>query len=252
MAKGDKLHPLQQKFIEHAALQCGICTPGLLVAAKALLEKNPNPTENEMRFWLAGNLCRCTGYDKIVRAVMSAAAEMRETLTHAARYQTRRPAQFKVVGTRPLRPDGLDKVTGRAKFGADATVPGMLIGKVLRSPHPHARIRSIDVRRRRSCRASRRSSPATISRSRARSARCLRNVMAREKALYDGHAVAAVAATSASIARKALRLIKVDYEILPHVTDVDEAMSPARRSCITTSSRRLEGEACRGAEGRGC
>ena len=77
MAEGDKLHPLQQKFLEHAALQCGICTPGILVAAKALLEKNPDPSETEARYWLAGNLCRCTGYDKIVRAVLDAAADMR-------------------------------------------------------------------------------------------------------------------------------------------------------------------------------
>ena len=77
MANGAELHPLQRKFIEHAALQCGICTPGFLMAAKALLAENPNPTETEIRFWLAGNLCRCTGYDKIVRAVQDAAAEMR-------------------------------------------------------------------------------------------------------------------------------------------------------------------------------
>jgi carbon-monoxide dehydrogenase small subunit len=77
MADGDKLHPLQRKFIEHAALQCGVCTPGFLIAARALLEKNKNPTEEEIRFGLAGNLCRCTGYDKIVRAVQAAAAEMR-------------------------------------------------------------------------------------------------------------------------------------------------------------------------------
>ncbi|MBN9279550.1 MAG: (2Fe-2S)-binding protein [Hyphomicrobium sp.] len=77
MAQGDELHPLQRKFLEHAALQCGICTPGILVAAKALLAKNPDPTETQVRYWLAGNLCRCTGYDKIVRAVMDAAAEMR-------------------------------------------------------------------------------------------------------------------------------------------------------------------------------
>ena len=77
MADGDHLHPLQQKFLEHAALQCGICTPGFLVAAKALLERNDNPTETEVRYWLAGNLCRCTGYDKIVRAVMDTAADMR-------------------------------------------------------------------------------------------------------------------------------------------------------------------------------
>lgn len=77
MADGEELHPLQQKFLEHAALQCGICTPGFLVASKALLAKNPNPSETEIRYWLAGNLCRCTGYDKIVRAVVDAAAEMR-------------------------------------------------------------------------------------------------------------------------------------------------------------------------------
>ena len=77
MAHGETLHPLQRKFIEHAALQCGICTPGFLVAAKALLDKNPDPTETEIRYWLAGNLCRCTGYDKIVRAVLDAAAQMR-------------------------------------------------------------------------------------------------------------------------------------------------------------------------------
>jgi len=77
MAEGDHLHPLQQKFLEHAALQCGICTPGFLIASKALLEKNPDPTETEIRYWLAGNLCRCTGYDKIVRAVQDAASEMR-------------------------------------------------------------------------------------------------------------------------------------------------------------------------------
>ena len=79
MAVGEQLHPLQQKFLEHAALQCGICTPGILVAAKALLDRTDNPTETEVRYWLAGNLCRCTGYDKIVRAVMDAAAEMRRS-----------------------------------------------------------------------------------------------------------------------------------------------------------------------------
>ena len=78
LAKGETLHPLQKEFLQHAALQCGICTPGFLVAGKALLEKNLNPTETEVRYWLAGNLCRCTGYDKIVSAVMDTAAAMRK------------------------------------------------------------------------------------------------------------------------------------------------------------------------------
>ncbi len=77
LASNDALHPLQQAFIDHAALQCGICTPGILVAAKALLARNPDPSESEIRFWLAGNLCRCTGYDKIIRAVQDAAKKMR-------------------------------------------------------------------------------------------------------------------------------------------------------------------------------
>ena len=78
MATGEKLHPLQQEFLKHAALQCGICTPGVLVAAKALLDRNTDPSETEVRYWLAGNLCRCTGYDKIVTAVMDTAASMRK------------------------------------------------------------------------------------------------------------------------------------------------------------------------------
>jgi carbon-monoxide dehydrogenase small subunit len=78
VAEGNQLHPIQRKFLEHAALQCGFCTPGFIVAAKNLLDRNPDPSETEVRYWLAGNLCRCTGYDKIVRAVLDAAAELRQ------------------------------------------------------------------------------------------------------------------------------------------------------------------------------
>jgi carbon-monoxide dehydrogenase small subunit len=84
MASGNELHPLQKKFIEHAALQCGICTPGFLIAAKALLDRNANPTEEQIRFALAGNLCRCTGYDKIVRAVQAAAKDLATDATKSA------------------------------------------------------------------------------------------------------------------------------------------------------------------------
>ena len=78
IADGAVLHPVQQKLLEHGGLQCGVCTPGVVVAAKALLDSNPNPTEEEARYWLAGNLCRCTGYDKIIHAVLDAAEEIRE------------------------------------------------------------------------------------------------------------------------------------------------------------------------------
>src|SRR6476619_8313800 len=141
------------------------------------------------------------------------------------------------VGTRTIRPDGIDKVTGRARFGADFNLPGQLVGRVLRSPHPHARIVSIDTSKAEALpgvkavvtRADFGDQPSEFipaGEMMMNYKDVVRNVMAREKALYEGHAVAAVAATSASIAKQALKLIKVDYQVLPHVIDVVEAMQP--------------------------
>lgn len=141
-------------------------------------------------------------------------------------------AAFKYVGTRPERPDGFDKVTGRARFGADMTAPGMLFGAIVRSPHAHARIVRIDTSKAEALDGVK----AIVTRADFTTKiqpepgmagelwNTLENVMAGEKALYDGHAVAAVAATSGLIARDAAKLIEVEYEILPHVTDVDAAM----------------------------
>ncbi|UWS09600.1 xanthine dehydrogenase family protein molybdopterin-binding subunit [Phaeobacter inhibens] len=144
-----------------------------------------------------------------------------------------RKTDFTQVGTRPNRPDGLDKVTGKARFGADVTAPGMLFGAILRSPHAHARIKQIDT--------SKAEALADVKAIVTRADFCdaikpapglegeqwnvLENVMAGDTALYDGHAIAAVAATSALAARDALKLIEVEYEVLPHVTDVDKAMA---------------------------
>ena len=154
-----------------------------------------------------------------------------------------------VVGTRTVRPDGLDKVTGRARFGADFNLAGQLIGRVLRSPHPHARIVSIDTSKAEALPGVK----AVVTRDdfpdqpsefipagemMMNYKDVVRNVMAREKALYEGHAVAAVAATSTAIARRAVKLIDVKYEVLPHVIDVVEAMRPDAPSSTTTSSRR--------------
>lgn len=141
---------------------------------------------------------------------------------------TKPRTSFKYVGTRPIRPDGLEKVTGRAKFGADAVAPGMLVGKVLRSPHAHAKIKSIDVSKAKALpgvKAIVTAEDFSIEQDEGDPENVRVNVMARDKALYDGHAVAAVAAISNSVARKALKLIEVDYEVLPHVTDVDAAMA---------------------------
>src|SRR6185436_11579952 len=138
--------------------------------------------------------------------------------------------KFKVVGTRPLRPDGIDKVTGRARFGADATAPGQLVGRVLRSPHAHAKIRKIDTSKAEKLAGVKAVITAAdlpdLTDGDAAMYAILDNCMAREKALYDGHAVAAVAAVDARTAKEALKLIAVDYEVLPHVTDVDEATKP--------------------------
>jgi CO/xanthine dehydrogenase Mo-binding subunit len=137
--------------------------------------------------------------------------------------------KLKIVGTSPIKHDGIDKVTGRAKFAADMYLPGMLVGKILRSPHPHAIIRSIDI----SAAEKLPGVKAVVTRDDFPEIKAgtgdgdiTRNAMAREKALYDGHPVAAVAATSESIAKQALKLIKVDYEVLPHVIDPVEAMKP--------------------------
>ncbi|MFQ5566807.1 MAG: xanthine dehydrogenase family protein molybdopterin-binding subunit, partial [Paracoccaceae bacterium] len=145
--------------------------------------------------------------------------------------------EFKHIGTRGVRPDGFEKVTGRARFGNDITLPGMLRGLVLRSPHAHARVRSIDTSKARALPgvkavvtrddfADQASEVVPAGELVVNYRDVVRNVMAREKVLYDGHAVAAVAATSLSVARRALKLIEVDYEVLPHVIDPAEAARP--------------------------
>ncbi|RWK54612.1 xanthine dehydrogenase family protein molybdopterin-binding subunit [Mesorhizobium sp.] len=135
---------------------------------------------------------------------------------------------FAAVGTRPIRPDGVDKVTGRARYGADFNMAGQLVGRVLRSPHPHATIRKIDTSKAEKLAGVKAVITAAdlpdLTDGDAAMYDILDNCMARKKALYDGHAVAAVAAVDARTARQALKLIEVDYEVLPHVTDVDEAM----------------------------
>jgi CO/xanthine dehydrogenase Mo-binding subunit len=138
---------------------------------------------------------------------------------------------FKSVGTRPLRPDGIDKVTGRAKYGADHNMPGQLTGLILRSPHAHAKIKKIDTSKAEKLAGVKAVLTAAdlpdLTNGDQGMFDMLDNCMARTKVFYDGHAVAAVAATDMETAKKALKLIKVDYEVLPHVTEVDEAVKPS-------------------------
>ena len=155
------------------------------------------------------------------------------------------PSRYKWVGTRPVRPDGVPKVTGRAMYGADLAMAGALYGKVIRSPHAHARIRSIHASKALALPGVKAVvtsadfpdhkfeyvGPERVAQN---FWHITRNVMAREKALYEGHAVAAVAAIDKATADAAAELIDIDYEVLPHVIDVDEAMGPTRRCCSTT------------------
>jgi CO/xanthine dehydrogenase Mo-binding subunit len=207
------------------AVQCGICTPGLIVTAKALLDRYPHPSEQQIRTWLGGNLCRCTGYDKVVRAVLDASGGQA-----APRVEEAKERRYQVIGTRPIRQDGADKVTGRALFGADIRLPRMLYGAVLRSPHAHARIISVDTRRAAAVPGvkavvSAADLPSSADEMEAAGRRYQRAaILARDKVLYYGHAVAAVAATSPHVAEEALALIDVEYEILPPVLDVRQAM----------------------------
>jgi CO/xanthine dehydrogenase Mo-binding subunit/aerobic-type carbon monoxide dehydrogenase small subunit (CoxS/CutS family) len=240
------LHPLQRAFIDEDALQCGYCTPGILIAAKALLDRDPDPSEERIRGWLAGNLCRCTGYDKVVRAVQSAS---RQLAGESRVVSEGRAEGYAVIGTRPPRYDGSDKVTGRALFGPDISLPGLLHGKVLRSPHAHARIRAIDT-----CRAkalpgvyaivTAEDLPPGSQADKPSHERLRDNTLASDKALYVGHAIAAVAASSPHIAEQAVDLIEVDYEVLPPVLDVLEAMrddAPLLHDSLRTDSLGKEG-----------
>jgi CO/xanthine dehydrogenase Mo-binding subunit/aerobic-type carbon monoxide dehydrogenase small subunit (CoxS/CutS family) len=247
------LHPIQQAFLDHAAFQCGYCTPGILIASKALLDIEPNPSEDRIRTWLSGNLCRCTGYDKIVRAVQDAAARLRQVQTGKSiskKGLAAGAADHSVVGTRAPRADGPDKLTGRALFGPDTSLPGTLYGKMVRSPHAHARIRSIDTSRAFSypgvyavvtaqdlpgLKENKSNQDGSLD-----DFKSLReNMLASEKVLYVGHPVAAVAAISPHIAEEAVKLIEVEYDILPPVMSVRSAIqsdSPLLHEQMITQS----------------
>ena len=227
LARNGDLHPLQKAFVEHGAVQCGFCTPGLIMTAKALLDRNPNPTEHDIKVALKDTLCRCTGYVSVIRAIQSAARELRgeEPLPWPG-VPTVPP--LKAVG-QPVPPqEVVDKVTGRAKFTDDYAFPGMLIGRTLRAAYPHARIKRIDTSKAKALPGVHAVLTHEDVPGQNRHGLIYADwpVLCDDKVRYMGDAVAIVAAEDADIAARALELIEVDYEPLPVVADPEYAHSP--------------------------
>jgi putative selenate reductase molybdopterin-binding subunit len=247
LERHDALHPLQERFAESGAVQCGFCTPGMILAAKGLLDENGNPTEAEVRRALSGTICRCTGYKKPVEAVLAAAADLRGEAT--AEPEGAEPAmtdatgpsrekavltkrKLKVVGRSVRKVDSDKLVTGRPAFVDDIELRGLLHARLLMSPHAHASIRRIDVSRARAlpgvqCVLTYHDIPRVSFTTAGQSwpepspfdSRSLDN-----KVRFVGDRVAAVAAETPEIAEQALRLIEVEYEVLPAVFDPAKAL----------------------------
>ena len=209
------LHPLQQAFVDYNAIQCGFCTPGMILTGVALLNENPDPTLEEIRQYLQGNLCRCTGYSKIVQAIQAV----------ASRNAPKVEGQTATNEVRRL--EGPEKTTGHATFAGDMKHPGMLIGKILRSEIPHARIKRIKTDKALSV-------PGVAAVITAQDFPDIRTgvviqdetVLARDKIRYIGEPVAAVAAVDAEIAQRALDLIELEVEELPAVFTFDQSIDP--------------------------
>ena len=227
LADGDGLHPLQKAFIEHGAVQCGFCTPGLIMMSKELLDSNSDPTRQDVKIALKDTYCRCTGYVSVFNAVDSAARELRgEEATAFDQPQTIEP--LNAIGRSVPSQHAVDKVTGSAKYTDDYTFPNMLYARTLRAQHPHARVIKIDTARAKEL-------PGVVA--------VLTHedvpgdnihglvhsdwpVLAADKVRYMGDPVAIVAAEDETIASAALALIEVEYELLPVVSDPEYARSP--------------------------
>jgi putative selenate reductase molybdopterin-binding subunit len=243
LAQGDKLDPLQKAFMEHDAPQCGFCTSGQLMSAKAALNKNPRASKDEIQAAMTGNLCRCSAYNRYVEAAMAAAGAAIPTggtaqFTPAVDAPA---AKLQTVGHPTARIDAYERVTGKATYTGDFHLPGMLFARVLRSPHPHARIRSIDV----SKAAAMPGVKAVLTHENCtvvwgaggvaggvqyndpiKKTTKQRRYAFNNPVRFVGEPVAAVAATDRHLAEEALARVVVDYEVLPHVLDPEEALKP--------------------------
>ncbi|HEY3342914.1 MAG TPA: molybdopterin cofactor-binding domain-containing protein, partial [Anaerolineae bacterium] len=228
LAHEGKLHPLQQAFIDHGAVQCGFCTPGLLMTSKALLDSTPDPDDEQIKHALKDTYCRCTGYVSVIAAIKDAASRLRGEAAESAPALPSTRTPMNVVGKPLPRPDAVAKVSGTAKYTDDFTFPGMLYARTLRAGVPHARIKHIDTSRARAL-------PGVVA--------VLTHadvpghkthglvhddwpVLCFDKVRYVGDAVAIVAAETKEIAEQALGLIDVNYELLPVVDDPVKGLEP--------------------------
>ena len=231
LADGRALHPLQKAFVKHGALQCGYCTPGMLMSSKALVDCTPEPSEAQIKEALGGHLCRCGTYPRIIKAIQGREAFREhsldtEPIDESERDQSR---DLKVVSHGVTRYDGPDKVTGRAKYTADLKLPGMIHGKILGSPIAHGIIKSLDLSKARAL-------PGVLAVISGKEvtdnfygvspARYDEQILAKDRVRYVGDEVAAVAALDEATAERALELIDVVYEELPAVTDAFAALAP--------------------------
>jgi len=228
LSAGMELHPIQRAFVEKGAIQCGYCTPGMIMRTKSILDNNPNPTKKEIREELSGNLCRCTGYTKIIDAIETARDYINGKESSKMEFMPQKSAiDLSVVGKRLPKIDAPDKATGRAIYTDDISLPNMIYGKLLLSPVPHARIMSIDTGAAKALtgvKAVITGADVPDVRWGTSPARYDETILAKDKVRFVGDVVAAVAAVDEETCYKALALIKVQYEELPAVFDPEEAM----------------------------
>jgi len=228
LATGEELHPIQKAFVEKGAIQCGFCTPGMIMRTVPFLKQYPNPNLEQIKSSLSGNLCRCTGYLKIFEAVETAADYLQGKKPKEIKFSPQKSAMnLSVVGKRLAKIDAPDKSTGRAKYTEDITLPNLLIGKTLLSPHAHAKIISINTEKAKALPGVKviltgedvpdvtyGTSPPRYD----------ETILAKDKVRFVGDVIASVAAEDEETAYKAIDLIEVEYELLPSVFDPFEAM----------------------------
>jgi CO/xanthine dehydrogenase Mo-binding subunit/aerobic-type carbon monoxide dehydrogenase small subunit (CoxS/CutS family) len=233
--EGDGLDPIQQAFVDCTALQCGYCTPGFIMATKALLADNPHPSREEIEHALEGNLCRCTGYLPIIEAVEQAAQRMAGTHTPAAQHERDTPhvdangEPYRFVGHAVERVDARAKVTGEARYAIDTALPDTLHAFVVRSDRAHARVNNVDIEEALGV-------PGCVAVITGNDLEGIyprfghmvpdHQILALDKVRYFGEPVALVVATTRHIAQDAAALVEVDYEDLPAVLDAQAALAP--------------------------